>query len=319
MPTVRPPGRRTADTVPLAVRRSHASPAAAGPPHCSGKLLRVPRRPRHFPVSHRGVARYRRERTPVAVVNGPFSIDEGAKVLWSSEGSYDPEGAKLTRRWEFHDGTTATALSVTKKYDRSGAFAVRLVVKDGSGQADTATTTVTVRNLQPKLQLKAPDSVTEGYNGYTIRVIASDPGGPNLNLWYDCGTWQGYQSVGSFDGSRNFFCEDAPDEGRVTVLAKVTDVEGQTVEVSRRIKILPSEPRWCPTSTEWRSDGLARSSALRRSLRPVFRCGLRVDVSSSANPPHARLRCVAGTARHQSARDDQVFFCGRRAGRFVPG
>lgn len=64
----------------------------------------------------------------------------------SGEGSSDPDGDKLTYRWDFGDGTTAsfTAPTTTHQYARAGNYTVRLTVDDGRGGTDSTTATVAV-------------------------------------------------------------------------------------------------------------------------------------------------------------------------------
>ena len=68
------------------------------------------------------------------------------RVAFSSAGSYDPEGSRLTYRWDFGDGTYSTAASPSHSFSRIGTFNVTLTVRDRSGGVTTVSLTITTRS-----------------------------------------------------------------------------------------------------------------------------------------------------------------------------
>jgi glucose/arabinose dehydrogenase len=56
-------------------------------------------------------------------------------VAFSSAGSADPEGATITYRWDFGDGTTSTQANPAHTYPTSGRYTVRLTTSDGTMEA----------------------------------------------------------------------------------------------------------------------------------------------------------------------------------------
>jgi PKD repeat protein len=65
------------------------------------------------------------------------------EVQFSAEESSDRDGDQMTYSWDFGDGSTATGLFVSHKYDKSGLYTVKLTVDDGHEQS-TARVTVYV-------------------------------------------------------------------------------------------------------------------------------------------------------------------------------
>ena len=68
---------------------------------------------------------------PVAVIQcvqiGPLEFEV------SAADSYDPDGTIGLYSWEFGDGNTSSASSVTHRYDTAGEFTIKLTVMDNSG------------------------------------------------------------------------------------------------------------------------------------------------------------------------------------------
>jgi len=85
-------------------------------------------------------------RPPRAQIAGPNETEVNVLLNLSGEGSSDPDNDKLTYKWDFGDGTTAsfTFPNATHRFAKVGNYPVRLTVEDGKGGTDTATKTITV-------------------------------------------------------------------------------------------------------------------------------------------------------------------------------
>jgi PKD repeat protein len=71
-------------------------------------------------------------RPPLADAGGPtYSAAATVPATFDGTHSSDPEGAALTYRWNFGDGTTATGATPTHVYPAAGAYLATLLVNDG--------------------------------------------------------------------------------------------------------------------------------------------------------------------------------------------
>jgi outer membrane protein OmpA-like peptidoglycan-associated protein len=85
-------------------------------------------------------------RPPKARFKGPAEGEVNVLVTFSAEESSDPDGDKLTYKWDFGDGTTAsfTFPNATHRFAKAGSFTVRLTVEDGRGGSDSTTGTIAI-------------------------------------------------------------------------------------------------------------------------------------------------------------------------------
>jgi glucose/arabinose dehydrogenase len=119
-------------------------------------------------------------RAPVAVAAAtPTSGAAPLTVRFSSAGSADPDGDRLSYAWDFDGNGTAdsTAANPVHTYAAKGTFAAQLRVRDGHRRASTAVVTVTVGNTAPKVRLLAPTDGQVFAFGEEVRfeVAVSDP------------------------------------------------------------------------------------------------------------------------------------------------
>jgi PKD repeat protein/C1A family cysteine protease len=82
---------------------------------------------------------------PVASVSAsPTSGTTPLNVIFSGEGSYDPDGTIAVYNWSFGDGKKGQGPSVSHTYTRKGKKIARLIVIDNNGLMATKTVTIDV-------------------------------------------------------------------------------------------------------------------------------------------------------------------------------
>jgi len=176
-----------------------------------------------------------------ASANGPYSGAEGAGIQFSSTGSGAPAGRTLSYAWRFGDGTTSTAANPLKTYADNGTYAVRLIVTDGSGAADTATTSATVSNVAPTASFTPPAAV-EG-TAYTLSLSgATDRGSTDrssLQYSLDCGQGAGFTAWGTTSSAS---CPAVPDQRTLTVQGRVRDKDGAVTSYTKALAVANAAP-----------------------------------------------------------------------------
>ena len=87
---------------------------------------------------------------PVARLLGPSQGNINDLLSFNSGDSSDPDNDKLTYRWDFGDGNTATytLVAAPHRYRKVGNYTVQLTVDDGRGGTDTTSKTVQIVSLQ---------------------------------------------------------------------------------------------------------------------------------------------------------------------------
>ena len=102
-----------------------------------------------------------RNGAPEAAVSAtPTSGDAPLTVRFDASGSRDPEGAALSYRWAFGDGTSsgdaAAGERVSHTYRAKGAYTATLTVRDPQGAEGSATVRISVGNTPPEVRITAP-------------------------------------------------------------------------------------------------------------------------------------------------------------------
>ncbi len=120
-------------------------------------------------------------RPPVAALAAPADAFVGDAVTLDGRGSSDPDQDPLAYSWTFGDGATTPGgpALLTHTYTTPGIFTISLVVADGHGGTDTATTTlrIAVRNAPP-LVSAGPARVITLPAGATLTGAVTDDGLP---------------------------------------------------------------------------------------------------------------------------------------------
>jgi probable HAF family extracellular repeat protein len=88
---------------------------------------------------------------PVAFASSNVSSGKAPlPVLFSSDGSADPDGTIVSYAWDFGDGTGSSEANPGHTYDTTGTYIAQLTVTDDGGMTDTAVLDITVRKSKGK-------------------------------------------------------------------------------------------------------------------------------------------------------------------------
>ncbi len=176
---------------------------------------------------------------PVARAGGPYTGTEGAPVAFDGSASSDPDGDALTYGWTFGNGASATGAKPSHTYADNGTYTVILTVTDPSGASSADTTTATIANAPPVVQLDV--SPTSGAVGqaFTAAGSFSDAGTGDAPwtwqiTWGDGTTQTGSASTLStpIGASRTYSAA-----GSYTVQLSVTDKDGGTGSAQRTVTV----------------------------------------------------------------------------------
>ncbi|MEU2678326.1 carbohydrate-binding protein [Streptomyces sp. NPDC007107] len=98
-------------------------------------------------------------------------------VKFSSAGTSDPDGDRLTYAWKFGDGSTSTAADPSHTYTTNGSYTAELTVSDGTGHTATASVGVTVGNTAPSVTLELPTdgTIVDAGAAVPFKVTVTDP------------------------------------------------------------------------------------------------------------------------------------------------
>jgi glucose/arabinose dehydrogenase len=105
---------------------------------------------------------------PVVVASAtPQAGNAPLTVSFSSAGSFDPKGAKLTFSWDFGDKTSSTSDNPSHTYSGRGPYSVRLTVSNGASSATADPININVGVL-PVANITAPVAGSQFVAGSTI-------------------------------------------------------------------------------------------------------------------------------------------------------
>ena len=202
------------------------------------------------------------------------SLSEPYNVVFSSQGTFDPDGTALTYAWEFGDGTTAREANPTHLYPATGArtYTARLTVTNVYSLTATTTVQVVVGSRLPLALITAPADGINVNIGDTVTFsgTGTDPDETlpasalewNVLLHHNGHVHPGLSVTGT---SGSFVIENHGSEGTYfyEIVLTVTDSSGLTdsdsIRVNPRSPTSSLPPPW--TAAEVGSNGLPGSAS----------------------------------------------------------
>ena len=129
---------------------------------------------------------------PVAHLTGDLAGgNEGETLSFSAGTSSDADADALSYQWTLAGQPAGSAATLTHTFADNGSYAVRVIVSDDKGAADTASATIVVTNVAPRVAAFDGATILAGET-YSTTGSFTDPGAD---------TWRG--SVNYGDGSAN--------------------------------------------------------------------------------------------------------------------
>ena len=118
---------------------------------------------------------------PTANPNGPYRLQQGLEVAFSSAGSVDQDGRIASYHWDFGDSATSTEANPTHRYATSSNYAVSLTVTDDDGASARAQTLVSSGRPEPTPAFYG-DRIRPQYGG-CVRFRDQSLHAPNRWRW----------------------------------------------------------------------------------------------------------------------------------------
>jgi len=174
---------------------------------------------------------------PVARLTGDLAGgSEGETLSFSAGTSSDADADALSYQWSLAGEPAGSAATLTHTFADNGSYALRVIVSDGKGAADTANATIVVANVAPRVAAFDGATILAGET-YSTTGSFTDPGAD---------TWRG--SVNYGDGSstaaldimgKSFSLEHQyASAGSFTVAVNVLDKDGGMGGASAQVVVL---------------------------------------------------------------------------------
>ncbi len=172
---------------------------------------------------------------PVANAGGPYNSVRNQSITFDGSASSDPDGDALTYNWDFGDGTSGAGPTPSHAYTNLGSFTVTLVVNDGTDISSPATTTVTINNLPPVVDLVSPGNggLFHAPADVPLQAMAADPDGSVAKVEF----FQGPVKIGEGVAPSYTFLWAGVPPGAYVLTARATD-ETEAVTTSAPVTIL---------------------------------------------------------------------------------
>jgi PKD repeat protein/DNA-directed RNA polymerase subunit RPC12/RpoP len=175
---------------------------------------------------------------PVINIGGDIVINEGISYKFSSTGTYDNSGTVIWYNWTFGDsefinGSGASAQNPSHTYDMPGIYIVNLTVSDPTGNINSSSITVTVRDTTIPFANAGPDDEVDERVNYEFNGTGSSDNSGEI-VWYNWTFGDGDIEEGS--NPRPIHKYNTP--GKYTVILRVTDAWGLWDEDTMRLTVL---------------------------------------------------------------------------------
>jgi PKD repeat protein len=124
------------------------------------------------------------------LVNGSVHGDDfktGDDVVFTSDGSLDPDGNIVNYQWDFGDGTGSNEKNPTHNYSRSGIYNVSLIVTDNKNSSTTTTFMVYIKNRPPVASLYIAPIAGTIFTDFAFSSRCNDPDGVITDYAWDFG------------------------------------------------------------------------------------------------------------------------------------
>lgn len=230
-------------------------------------------------------------RPPEADAGPPVTGLEGGTFAFSGARSRDEDDDPLTFAWNFGDGSSAAGRDVSHTYAQDGQYAVRLIVTDPRGLADTAMTTATVSNVAPALSPLAAALLFRGET-YAADGGFADPGADVWSATVDFGDGSGARSL-PLTGQTYSLSHVYGNPGVFVLRVRVSD-DDATSEATAAITVLSA--REGGTEAQRLIDALATAAGFnrgqRQSLTAKLDAAMRALERDDATPARNQLRAL---------------------------
>jgi PKD repeat protein len=176
---------------------------------------------------------------PIVSIGGPYGTDEGTGIVLTAAAS-DPNGDELTYDWDFGDGSDhASSLNAPHTYVDNGAYTATLTVSDGKGGVTSASTTVTVADVPPTLEIIQSTTVTFRNTSVQLNWIITDPGADAP--WSGTIEW-GDGAVAEFPNGGGATTHSYAALGTYSIVVRVTDKDGVEATAGGQVTVINRAP-----------------------------------------------------------------------------
>ncbi len=183
--------------------------------------------------------------SPVAVLHGPYNVNEGESIIIDGADSTDSDGTIVSYKWDFNYNpangfhTQGTGNPVAFEGDDGPASqTIALRVTDNDGNVNTTTATINTVNVAPEITLTGNDSVAEA-GTYTLGWSATDAAADTISGWdINWGDGTAHTTVAGNISSANHVFND---HGTPTITVTATDEDG-SYQATKQITVTTVVP-----------------------------------------------------------------------------
>jgi len=222
---------------------------------------------------------------PVAVVGEGYTGFANSLIQFDGSNSTDEDGDALSFAWDFGDGVTGFGTNPTHVYQAPGDFTITLIVNDGYGDSEPATTTVTLQNRIPVADISANAAGARGFPILFDASLSNDPDQTPISYSWDFDDG----STATTNQVNHTFTSTGTFEVTLTVSdGELTDSISHTISIVEDIQPVANAggPYTAFINEEIQFDGSASRDDDEDSLTYYWEFGDGND-GSSVNPVHS--------------------------------